>query len=424
MGFTAGQYLFTTYLSYRQYQVLKKPSPPKELDNVITQETFKKTQEYGRAKAKFGFFTSFFSFVQNVAILKYDLLPKMFGLAGKFLAAYGHSKWFSGLTAQSIVFLLGFQFVETIISLPLSLYSDFVIEERFGFNKQTIGLFFTDLVKSEILKIVIGAPLIAAILKIIDYFGDQFFFYLWLFMVGFQVVAIAVFPTLIQPLFNKLSPLEDGELKTSVENLAKRVQFPLNKLYVIDGSKRSSHSNAYFYGLPWSKQIVIFDTLIEKSTVDEVTAVLAHEIGHWALSHTTKMLLVAQAHLFAIFALFSAFIRNQSLYNSFGFFSSSSQYPILVGFILFGDILQPLESLLSFAMNLMSRSFEFQADDYAVNLNYGPELSKSLIGIHTENLSNVDADWLYSSYHHSHPILPERLKALRLATEAIQKKKH
>ena len=171
--------------------------------------------------------------------------------------------------------------------------------------------------------------------------------------------------------------------------------------------------------MPWSKHIVIYDTLIEKSTVAEVTAVLAHEIGHWALSHVLKLLLVGQTHLLFVFTLFSAFIKNKSLYNSFGFYN---QYPILVGFVLFNDILQPLDSILTFAMNLMSRTFEYQADSYAVKLNYADDLSKALIGLHVENLGTIDADWLYSSYHYSHPILPERLKALGFKSESKKEK--
>lgn len=400
--------MFSSYLNYRQYKVLCRPAPPPEIAGVLDEKTFKRTQEYGRAKQKFGFFKSLYNLAQNVGIITFDVLPKLFNWSGKLLARWA-PQWMVGTGPQSIFMFLALQVISSIVDMPMDLYSHFVLEEKFGFNKQTYKLFFMDWLKSQMLMFAIGTPVLAAIVKIVDYFGDSFFFYLWLFTVGFQVVLIAVFPTLIQPLFNKLTPLEDGELKQSVEDLAKRVKFPLTKLHVIDGSKRSSHSNAYFYGLPWSKQIVLFDTLIEKSTVNEVTAVLAHEIGHWSLSHTTKLLGITQVHLLSIFALFSAFIHNKSLYNSFGFYDS---YPILVGFLLFNDILQPVDSIITFGMNLTSRTFEYQADKYAADLNYGPELSRSLINIHAENLGTVDADWLYSAYTMSHPLLPERLRAL------------
>ena len=153
------------------------------------------------------------------------------------------------------------------------------------------------MLKGQMLGIVLGTPIISAVLKIVKLTGDSFFYYLWLFGVFVQIFAITIYPIAILPLFNKLSPLQPGELKTGVENLARKLDFPLQELYVIDGSKRSAHSNAYFFGLPWKKHIVIYDTLIEKSEPDEVVAVLGHELGHWSLSHTTKLLLIAQVCL-------------------------------------------------------------------------------------------------------------------------------
>jgi STE24 endopeptidase len=192
------------------------------------------------------------------------------------------------------VFFFVFNLITTIISLPVSYYSTFVLEEKFGFNKQTIGLWITDMLKGQLLGIVLGCPIISAVLKIVQVSGSEFFYYLWLFGIFIQIFAITIYPIAILPLFNKLSPLEPGPLKTGVEDLAKRLKFPLHELHVIDGSKRSAHSNAYFYGLPWKKHIVIYDTLIEKSEPEEVVAVLSHELGHWSLSHTTKLFGIAQ----------------------------------------------------------------------------------------------------------------------------------
>ncbi|GME80963.1 unnamed protein product [Ambrosiozyma monospora] len=233
---------------------------------------------------------------------------------------------------------------------------------------------------------------------------------------------IIIYPKFIQPLFNKLTPLEDGELKTDVEALAAQEKFPLDKLFVIDGSKRSSHSNAYFLGLPWgSKQIVIYDTLIAQSkNVKEVVAVLGHEIGHWYLSHTTKLLVINQAHIFSIFTLFSAFVKNKSLYNSFGFYN---EYPILIGFMLFGDVLKPTDAVVGFLMNLLSRTYEYQADAYATKLGYGKELKVSLITLHKENLSALNVDWLYSAYSYNHPHLTERINYIDEVEQELKLKK-
>lgn len=184
--------------------------------------------------------------------------------------------------------------IQQIISLPSSVYHTFVLEEKFGFNKQTPKLFITDLLKGQMLAFILTPPILAGFLSIVQKTGNQFFYYLWLFGAGLQVFMITVYPITILPLFNKLSPLEPGDLKTGVESLAEKLKFPLSELHVIDGSKRSAHSNAYFFGMPWKKHIVIYDTLIEKSETQEVVAVLAHELGHWSLGHTTKLFGISQ----------------------------------------------------------------------------------------------------------------------------------
>lgn len=201
---------------------------------------------------------------------------------------------FQGEISQTLLFIFGFNILSTILSLPISYYNTFVLEEKFGFNKQTLKLWVTDMLKGQMLGIVLGTPIISAVLKIVQKTGNSFFYYLWLFGVFVQIFAITIYPIAILPLFNKLSPLQPGEIKTGVENLAKKLKFPLSELHVIDGSKRSAHSNAYFYGLPWKKHIVIYDTLLEKSEPQEVVAVLSHELGHWSLSHTTKLFGIAQ----------------------------------------------------------------------------------------------------------------------------------
>lgn len=250
-------------------------------------------QSYGRAKAKFSFVSGLYGQLQNLAFIYGDFLPKFWGFSGFLLSRYLPAR-FQGEIAQTLVFIFGFNIISTILSLPISYYSTFVLEEKFGFNKQTLKLWLTDMLKGQMLGIVLGTPIISAVLKIVQKTGGSFFYYLWLFGVFVQVFAITIYPIAILPLFNKLSPLQPGALKTGVENLARKLEFPLQELYVIDGSKRSAHSNAYFFGLPWKKHIVIYDTLIEKSEPEEVVAVLGHELGHWSLSHTTKLFGIAQ----------------------------------------------------------------------------------------------------------------------------------
>lgn len=244
------------------------------------------------------------------------------------------------------------------------------------------------------------------------------------------MIMVILYPTVIQPLFNKLSPLPEGDLKNRIHGLAAKLKFPLKHLYEIDGSKRSSHSNAYFFGLPWAKHIVIFDTLIQQSKPEEVEAVLAHELGHWFFMHPSKMLLISQTHIFGILALFPAFLHAPPVLASFDYPTAVARSPpTIVAFLLFQMILTPIEAVVSIAMNAVSRKFEFEADRFAVELedrvkaaagekeaegmnDMGDRLGRALVSLHVKNLSTVWVDWLYSAYHHSHPTLTERLKGL------------
>lgn len=254
---------------------------------------------YGRAKAQFGFVAGLYGQIQNTAFIYFDILPKLWDFTGSWLLRLAPAR-FTGEISHSIVFVLTFIVIQQFISLPTSIYQTFVLEEKFGFNKQTPKIFVTDMLKGQMLAFTLTPPILAGFLTIIQKTGHQFFYYLWLFGAGLQVFMITIYPITILPLFNKLSPLEPGELKDGVEALAKRLNFPLHELHVIDGSKRSAHSNAYFFGLPWKKHIVIYDTLIEKSDTQEIVAVLAHELGHWSRGHTTKLFGISQVSRFLL----------------------------------------------------------------------------------------------------------------------------
>ncbi|KAL1302225.1 hypothetical protein AAFC00_002650 [Neodothiora populina] len=411
--FSLGDYFLENWLAYRQYKVLQGTRRPKQLENEVDQETHDKSQAYGRAKAKYGFVSGLISQVKSLAVLRFDVYPKFWALAGVVATRYLPAR-FQGEIAHSLVFVFASSFIETLLSLPLSYYYHFVLEEKFGFNKQTLSLWVTDLLKGQALTVAFGVPLGWAFLRIIQKTGDSFFYYLWLFALGVQLFAITIYPIFIVPMFNKLTPLPAGPLKERVEALAARLEFPLGELQVIDGSKRSAHSNAYFAGLPWKKKIVIYDTLLEKSEDKEVEAVLAHELGHWKMGHTSRLLLISQFHLFFMFAMFRVFINNNSLYQSFGF---GQERPIMIGFILFNEVFGPTDALVKLMMNVFTRKMEFEADKFGKDLGYSSELASSLIKLQIQNLSSMDADWMYSSYHYSHPILTERLKALGWSSE-------
>lgn len=278
-------------------------------------------------------------------------------MTGIWIARYAPAR-FSGEITHSLIFIFTWSLVEMVINLPWDYYRNFVLEEKFDFNKMTIKTWIADQTKGLGLGIAIGAPVMSAILKIIQKTGQNFFYYVWLFVFVFSLVMQTIYPIVIVPIFNKLTPLEPGKLKDAVEALAEKLKFPLSELYIIDGSKRSAHSNAYFAGLPWKKTIVIYDTLLEKTEDKEVEGVLAHELGHWKLGHTMKLLATAQAHTFYTFAMFSGFVNNRSFFQAFGFYK---EQPIIIALLLFNEVLAPIDAVVSLLMNMVSRLYEYQA---------------------------------------------------------------
>lgn len=367
-------YAFETYLSLRQYKVYSYPSPPLSLVNHVDIKTYNKSQSYGRDKARFAFVAGFWGLLNALAIVHFDAMPAVWTWAGAVLQRLGRTPT---EIPQSILFTLLFSAIRTLLDLPLSYYSHFVLEEKHGFNKMTLSTFLLDFVKNLGIGAVLLSPLIAGLIAIIRWAGtDGFVFWVLVFMLGFQMLAQFLYPKVIQPLFNKLEPLPAGALRSRVLALASSLRFPLAKIYQIDGSRRSAHSNAYFFGvLPWAnKHIVIFDTLIAKSTCSEIEAVLAHELGHWKHSDPAKLLILAQAQIGLTFALFAGFIGNVSLFRSFGFHvgstgpGSATYLPIIIGLELFQMVLSPTDAVLKFLTNSAVRSMEYAADAFAARL--------------------------------------------------------
>ncbi|KEP46996.1 CAAX prenyl protease [Rhizoctonia solani 123E] len=431
LAFSWGVWAFETYLTYRQFPNYSRPHPPTALKSHFTDEVFNKSQRYGKDKARFSLVSKLYSQLLETGMITLGAFPWAWKVSGSLLARFGYGPEYE--ITHSIAFGTVLFYLTTIPNLPLSIYSTFVLEEKHGFNKMTPQLFVADTLKGWVVGFAIGAPFMAAFLKIVDWAGQSFVPWLMTFMITFQLAMVVLYPTVIQPLFNKLSPLETGLLRTRIEGLASRLSFPLTDLYVIDGSKRSAHSNAYFYGLPWSKHIVLFDTLIKKSEPAELEAVLAHELGHWKYSHPMKLMLVSQIHLLALFSVFPPFMRSWPLLASFGFpIGPESRPPVLVTFLLYQMVITPIESIVGFLINALSRRFEYQADQFACELDaqgLGGEkepgkteeestmrarLGRALVALHAENLSTVWVDWMYSAYHHSHPTLTERLRAMEV----------
>ncbi|XP_015947782.1 CAAX prenyl protease 1 homolog [Arachis duranensis] len=407
VGFMIFMYFFETYLDIRQHKALKLPTLPKTLEGVISQDKFLKSRAYSLDKSYFHFVHEFVTILMDSTILYFRVLPW-------FWKKSEHLVTLVGLNAENEIlhtlgFLAGVMIWSQITDLPFSLYSTFVIEARHGFNKQTIWLFFRDMIKGMLIAIVIGPPIVAAIIVIVQKGSPYLAIYLWGFMLVLSLVMMTIYPVLIAPLFNKFTPLPEGTLREKIEKLAASLKFPLKKLFVVDGSTRSSHSNAYMYGFFKNKRIVLYDTLIQQcKNDDEVVAVIAHELGHWKLNHTVYSFVAVQVLTLLQFGGYTLVRNSSDLFRSFGF----DTQPVLIGLIIFQHTVIPIQHLVSFGLNLVSRSFEFQADAFAKKLGYADELRAGLVKLQEENLSAMNTDPWYSAYHYSHPPLVERLAAI------------
>lgn len=308
-----------------------------------------------------------------------------------------------------VVFLLAFMVISSLLDLPLSVWRTFGVEQRFGFNRTTIRTFITDLFKQFLLLLLLGGPLALLILWLMAHMGERWWLYVWATWFGFSILMMWAWPTFIAPLFNKFKPLEDSSLKQRIEDLLSRNGFTSQGVFVMDGSTRSSHGNAYFTGFGANKRIVFFDTLIGELDGDEIEAVLAHELGHFKCRHILKQLLLMGALSLAGLALLGWLIRQDWFFTGLGV-STPSNHMALVLFLLvspvFTVILQPL-------FTWLSRRYEFEADDYAAAQANPATLVRALVKLYKENANTLTPDPLYSAFHDSHPPAPVRVAYLR-----------
>lgn len=428
-------YLWETYLDMRLIKRLKEA-----MKHAKDNSTDRKALDYSMDKINFSMLSGLFSHIVMNIVLYHHGLYLLWSFSSSLLECTWMPDFGNVEICQSLIFITVAMMMNVVLQLPFSLYRTFHIEAKYGFNQTTLALYFMDMLKGLILFLVIGWPFITLFLYVILWTGASFVFFIWIFMMFVQLLAVTIYPTLIQPLFNKVTELDTtGALYQAIKKLADRVTFPLKRVYVIDGSKRSNHSNAYFYGFFKNKRIVLFDTLIQQCTEDEVVAILGHELGHWQFNHTLKTFFASQLHLFVFFYLFSHWIGHEQLYTDFGFplfshtglFSHamkpmstcqvSAGYPILIGFMLFQFLYSPIESILAFLMNVQSRRFEFQADAYAAkDLKLGKNLISGLEKLQEKNLGNNYPDWLHSAYHHSHPPVAERINVIKKMESKMQ----
>uniref|UniRef100_T1GG02 CAAX prenyl protease n=1 Tax=Megaselia scalaris TaxID=36166 RepID=T1GG02_MEGSC len=323
----------------------------------------------------------------------------------------------------SCVFMFLNSCIGIVKDIPFKVYHTFVLEERHGFNKQTIGFFIKDQIKAFVVMQVLMIPIVSAIIYIVQHGGEHFFLWLWLFCGIVGLALMTIYPAVM------LRCSTNGPLRKSIEDLAASLKFPLTKLLVVEGSKRSAHSNAYFYGLWKSKRIVLFDTLLlnkgkkeeeienkedigKGCTDEEVLAVLGHELGHWKLGHVNKNIIIMQANLLFNFLIFSYLFKFDAFYLALGL--PKGKKPILVGLlVILTYVLAAYNVVVHYLMTVLSRKFEYQADAFAKNLGFADKLKDSLIKLNIDNLGFPYYDKFYSAWHHSHPTLLQRIEALK-----------
>ncbi|MBS1144398.1 MAG: family peptidase [Proteobacteria bacterium] len=311
--------------------------------------------------------------------------------------------------AYGLAMIFSLMFISGLIDLPLSLYSQFVVEARHGFNRMTLGLFFTDLLKQTVLGVAIGAPVIAAVLWLMGAMGEYWWLYVWLFWSGFNLLIMFVYPTWIAPLFNKFSPLEEGEMKSRIEALLGRCGFRSSGLFVMDGSKRSSHGNAYFTGFGNNKRIVFFDTLLARLAPTEVEAVLAHELGHFRKKHVVKRMVLMFAGSLGFLWLLGQLIDAPWFYAGLGVPAQNTTLALILFFLVMPVFTFPLSPLMSH----FSRQHEFEADAYAAENASADDLVHALVKLYQDNASTLTPDPLHSLFYDSHPPAAQRIAHLQ-----------
>jgi STE24 endopeptidase len=327
--------------------------------------------------------------------------------------AWLHDFWSArlGELPYGLAMIFSLLAISGLIDLPLSLYRQFVIEARHGFNRMTLGLFFADLVKQTLLGIAIGAPVILAVLWLMGAMGTFWWLYVWLFWCLFNLLILFIYPTWIAPLFNKFSPLADGEMKTRIEALLVRCGFRSSGLFVMDGSKRSSHGNAYFTGFGNTKRIVFFDTLLARLTPSEVEAVLAHELGHFRKKHIVKRIVFMFAASLGLLWLLGQLIDAAWFYNGLGVPAENTALGLILFFLVIPVFTFPLSPLNSY----FSRRHEFEADAYAAEHADASELTQALVKLYQDNASTLTPDPLHSLFYDSHPPAAQRIARLQMA---------
>ena len=399
ISFVVLEFIFGKVLDFLNSKSWSNPLP-KLVQGLYDKDKYSKAKNYAKDNGNIALLSSVISLATILSILIF----KGFGSL---------DSWINGLTAnnilQSLLFFGILSLGSFILNLPFSLYKTFVIEEKYGFNQTTLKTYILDFFKSLMLSILIGGAILSALTWVYYQLPNSFWWIAWIIMTMVSLFFATFYTTLILPLFNKLEPLEDGSLRKSIESYASKVDFPLTNIFVIDGSKRSSKANAFFSGLGKKKAIVLYDTLMKDNTEEELTAILAHEVGHYKKNHIKQGMILGVIQTGVLFFLFGLLSSSSMLGEALGA-SSNSFHIALIGFSM---LYSPISLMIGIGMNLLSRKNEFEADNFAKETYNGEPLQTALKNLSVNHLSNLTPHPSYVFVHYSHPPLIERLEALQ-----------
>jgi STE24 endopeptidase len=378
-----------------------RPAVPEDFADVINDDRYRLSQHYLKARTHFGWLVSTF----HLVVILLFWFNGGFNVVDQWVRSFGWGPIASGLLFIGILVLL-----RALLSLPFSCYATFALEARFGFNRTTLKTFVSDLVKGFFLAMVLGVPVMALVLAFFEHAGPGAWLYCWAAVTLFTLLVQFIAPTFIMPLFNRYTPLDEGKLRTAILDYARSIDFPLQNIFVMDGSRRSTKSNAFFTGFGRNKRIVLFDTLIQQHTVDELVAVLAHEMGHYKKKHILKSIFLGILQTGLLFFLVSIFLSYQPLFDAF----HMQQTSIYAGLLFFGLLYTPVDFFTGLILQIISRRHERDADRFAVKTTGAPEaLVDALKKLSAHNLSNLRPHPFYVFLNYSHPPVLERIRAIR-----------
>ena len=393
-----------------RYVHTHRNSVPENFSSQISLDAHQKAADYTCAKTRLNY--------ANICLDTVLLLILTLG-GGLNALNFFWSNWFSAPLLQGMIFILGTVLLMGLVEIPINYYRTFVIEKKFGFNKMTHSMFFVDLIKQGLLGILLGLPLLFGALWLMEKTGANWWLYVWLMWVGFNLIILSVYPTWIAPLFNKFTPLEDASLKARIEQLMQKCGFKSSGLFVMDGSRRSSHGNAYFTGFGKNKRIVFFDTLLSHLNPPEIEAVLAHELGHFKRNHVIKRILLTFT-MSLVFLWLLGYLMNQDwFYQGLGVFSSNetlaniSSHSTAMALLLFFLVMPTFTFLFQPLSSLYSRKHEFEADAYAVEKASAGDLIQALVKLYQDNAATLTPDPLHSAFYDSHPPASVRIARLQ-----------